>query len=254
MTVASQLESLSKTLFCWKILGLWPGENPSRIYRCYTTFFLFSTLIIYDTALTVNLFCTPRKIELLIQEVTFFFNVVSITTKVLMVLFWRKRIVELLKILDGEMFRAKDDVTRNILAQSTNSYIFYRNALFLVGHFAFTFNSVIPIIAKLTIPTYEIKFPTSNYYFLSEDTKGHYFALIFGYQAFGIYGLMLSDISVDNFINGCLFFTIGQIKVLNHTLSNLKPTKNLKVSRKIKERHQIMQLNKCLRHYDYILK
>ncbi|XP_023953126.2 odorant receptor Or2-like [Bicyclus anynana] len=254
MAATSQLESLNRTLFCWRLLGIWPGENPSRFYRFYTVIFLFSTMIIYDTALAVNLFCTPLKIELLIQEVTFFFNVVSITTKILMVIVWRKRITKLLEILDSEMFQGKDDATRNILAGDTNSYTLYRNILLVMGHFAYAFNSVVPIIANLVIPSYVIKLPTSNYYFLGEDTKNDYFAFIFGYQAFGIYGLMMSDISVDTFINGCLFFAISQTKVLYYNLSNLKPDKSLKLSRESKEYVQIKKLNESLRHYECILK
>ncbi|XP_039755493.1 uncharacterized protein LOC120630353 [Pararge aegeria] len=252
--LTSQLESLSRTLCCWRLLGLWPGKNPSRFYRCYTIVFLFSTMVIYDTALAINLFCTPLKIELLIQEVTFLFNVISITTKILMVIVWRKRILKLLKILDDEMFQGKDDATQNILAEGTNSYILYRNILMVVGHFAYSFNSVIPIIANQLIPSYVIKFPTSNYYFFKEETKKDYFAIIFGYQAFGIYGLMMSDISVDTFINGCLFFGISQIKVLNYKLRNLKCDESLTLSRNLKEHVQIMKLNECLRHYDRILK
>ncbi|XP_045772795.1 uncharacterized protein LOC123872518 [Maniola jurtina] len=255
ITSMRQLESLSITLFCWKLLGIWPGENPSRLYRFYTILFLFSTLIIYDTALAVNLFYTPRKIEILLQEVTFFFNVMSITTKVLMVILYRKRIVELLKILDDEMFHGKCGATRTILAEGTNSYIRYRNVLLVMAHFAYTFNSIIPFIAYLIIPAYQTKFPTSNYYFLDEDTKKYYFSFIYGYQAFGIYGLMMFDVTVDTFINGCLFFTISQIKALNYKLSNLELDKSIKkLSKNLKEHAQIMKLNECLRHYDCILK
>ncbi|XP_069361161.1 odorant receptor 22b-like [Maniola hyperantus] len=255
VTSTCQLESLSITLFCWKLLGIWPGENPSRLYSFYTILFLFSTLIICDTTLAVNLFCTPGKIDILLQEVTFFFNVMSITTKVLMVIVYRKRIVELLKILDDETFHGKCDATRNILAKGTNSYIRYRNVFLVMGHFAYTFNSIIPFVAYLILPSYKPKFPTSNYYFLNEDTKNYYFSFIYGYQAFGIYGLMMFDVTTDTFINGCLFFTISQIKALNYKLSNLKPDKSLrKLSKNLKEYVQIMKLNECLKHYDCILK
>ncbi|XP_061385565.1 odorant receptor Or2-like [Danaus plexippus] len=130
----------------------------------------------------------------------------------------------------------------------------YWNVMFCNGNLAFIFKCIVPVAASYLFSSYEIKLPTSNYFFLSDDFKNDYFMLIFFYQSFGIYGLMVYDISIHTFVNGFLSFAITQLKILNYKFSTFKSERDSKFNKYEIERINMMKLKQMLKHYDNILK
>ncbi|XP_046977843.1 odorant receptor 49b-like [Vanessa cardui] len=253
MALPSATASLNNSLKCWKYLGIWPDGKHKTMYRCYSSAYIFIVLILYNIQQTLSLYYAPRKIELMIKEITFFFNVLAITNCVFMILYRKKTIIKIFKALDSEQFQGTDIVTKNILMKDVAHYKMYWKGLVGLGNFAYTLNSVVPIIANLAITSYQLQLPTFNYYFLSDSIKKEYFGFLYAYEFFSIYGIMMYDVTTDSFINGMLFFSITQMKILNNKFRNLKTEINSKLSRDEQERIHVTKLKECLRHYDSIL-
>ncbi|CAH2102737.1 unnamed protein product [Euphydryas editha] len=254
MEVERPATTLNRTLKIWKYLGLWDGGTNKTIYKYYSYTFIFMLLILYNIQQTISLIYTPRKVEIMIKEVTFYFNVVAITINVVMIMIHKKTIVEVLVTLDSEEFQGTDDITNEIIKKDMAKYKIYWKGLMGLGNFAYIMKDIVPIIANFAISSYQISLPTFNYFFLNETTKNDYFSWLFAYEIVAIYAVMLYDVTSDIFMNGILFYSITQMKILNYRLRNLKAEINVELSTEDQEIIHVMELNKCLRHYDSILK
>lgn len=255
MEVERPTTTLNKTLKIWKYLGLWDGGTNKTLYKYYSHTFIFVILILYNIQQTISLIYTPRNIEIMIKEVTFFFNVEAITITVFMILINKRTIIKVLATLDSKEFQEADNATNEIITKDMAKYKLYRNGLIGLGHFAYTMKVIVPLFANVAITSYHITLPTFNYFFLSEETKNKYFAWLFGYEIVAIYAIMLYDVTSDVFMNGILFYSITQIKILNHRLKNLKAEVHADImSRETQEILYVKKLKQCLKHYDCILK
>lgn len=254
MPHARQTDCFKINFFFWKIFGIWPGRAFSKYYKYFSVLYLFITLIIYNGILTVNLFHTPSKIDVLIREVLFYFNEIAISAKVVTVLYYRHTILEILDILDCTEFVENNEDAKLIILKDVKKY---KNgwkiyAFFL--NFSFFSEVFVPVITHIIWNT-NLHLPISNYHFLSDEIRERYFTFWFVYQASCMYGHMMYNVNMDSFVAGLIFFVITSVRTLKCNLMNInlnspKQDSELESNRYLK----LLKLKNCLKHYELILR
>lgn len=254
MATQRQTDIFKPNFFFWKIFGIWKGQTPFVYYKYYSYVYLFLTLVVYNVLLTLNLIYTPLNIELLIREVIFYFTEIAVMAKVLMILFMRYKILDSINLLDCEEFHCNDDRSKYIIEQNNMSYKTYWKLYAVLSNFAYSSQVFGPLLVNLIWGT-ELQLPVCKYYFLSEELRQTYFPFLFVYQSFGIYGHMMYNVNIDTFIAGLLLMAISQIKLIQYKLNNFKmESKETRLKNEVRDDIQILKLNRCLRHYDLVLK
>lgn len=239
---------------CWKIFGIWGGRNPSKYYKFYSITYIFLTFFLYNVLLTLNLIYTPRKIELLLREVIFYFTEITVAAKVLTIILLHSKIVEALDLIDCEEFLGDFENKEGILSKVHVNYKFCWKLYAGLSNAAYSSQVFVPIFLNMIRGT-ESDLPICKYYFLSDETRQNYFVYWFIYQSFGMYGHMMYNVNIDSFIAGLLYMAITQLRLLNSKLSNLKLSKQeQKLPKELQDKISIAKLNSCFRHYDAILK
>ncbi|CAK1601819.1 unnamed protein product [Parnassius mnemosyne] len=246
-------ECFHSNISTWNIFGIWPKENSIKYYTFLSVVYAILTLITYNVILTINLFYTYNQIEELISEVIFYFNEVTIMSKAYMVIFKRKQIIEVLKILDCEEFKGTDAITTEIIQKDLSTYRTCYKTYNYSCIISFMLRVVVPIFVHLIWGNH-LGLPISNYRLLNDEVREKYFVLCYLYQSISMYGHMMYNINVDTFIAGLIFLTITQLKVLKYNLNNLKVNANeLRYSKEFQENLQVIKLKQCLAHYDKII-
>ncbi|XP_026320136.1 odorant receptor 2a-like [Hyposmocoma kahamanoa] len=241
-------------IFFWKIFGIWPGRKYTKFYKYVSATYLLITWIIYNFLLTLNLFYSPRKIDLIIREATFYFNEVAITAQVLMILKMRVEIFEIFEYLDCNTFEGNDDISKSYIKKAIDQYNFCHRLYLIFCHFAYVALAVFPVI-RYWITSGPLELPISKYYFLTDEHRDNYFIYWYIYQSLGIYGHMTYDINIDSFIVGLMLMAITQLKVINYQLSNMKLNSIEATGTKdVQETIFISKLKQNLRHYELVLK
>ncbi|XP_031769192.2 odorant receptor 45b [Galleria mellonella] len=238
--------------FFWKIFAIWPGNQRNDYYKYYSFVYILINLVIYNILLTLNLIFTPRKIEIFIREVIFYFTEVAVTVKVLMIIIYRKKIIAIFYLMNCDEFRGEDSDTVNIVKNDNLIYKVGWIIYAVICNFAYTIITFLPVLMNFIWNT-KLELPICRYYFLNDDIRNDYFVYWFIYQSFGIYGHMMYNVNVDTFIAGLILIAISQIKVLQFKLANLKMNATLK-SQEEQEHLQILKLKKYLQHYDILLR
>nr|AJE25872.1 olfactory receptor OR12 [Planotortrix excessana] len=248
-----QSDSFRHNCFFWKVFGIWPGRTPNKYYKYFSFTYLITTLVAYNALLTLNLYYTPRKIDLFIHEVIFYFTEIAVTTKVAMILLKRKQIVGIFELLDYEEFKGSDDTGRKIVETHNSNFKIYYKILSILCNFTYLSQVIYPVIGMLIFKT-TLDLPICKYYFLSEETIDNFFTLIFIYQSFGMYGHMMYNVNIDTLIVGFMVLAIAQMKVLSHDLENLKIEKTDTGRGEELDQKQLQKLYKCVKHYALVLK
>ncbi|KAI8431924.1 hypothetical protein MSG28_004467 [Choristoneura fumiferana] len=207
----AQSDSFKQNCFFWKVFGLWPGRTPNKYYKYFSFAYLMTTLAAYNALLTLNLYYTPRQIDLFIHEVIFYFTEIAISTKACMIIFKRKQIVSIFELLDCDEFKRNDSTGHQIVENHNSYYKLYYKIVFVVSHFTYLSQVLLPVIGMLIFKT-SLDLPICEYYFLSEQYKDNYFTLIFVYQSVGMYGHMMYNVNIDTLIVGFMLLAIAQMK------------------------------------------
>ncbi|XP_073945749.1 odorant receptor 30a-like [Choristoneura fumiferana] len=249
----AQSDSFKQNCFFWKVFGLWPGRTPNKYYKYFSFAYLMTTLAAYNALLTLNLYYTPRQIDLFIHEVIFYFTEIAISTKACMIIFKRKQIVSIFELLDCDEFKRNDSTGHQIVENHNSYYKLYYKIVFVVSHFTYLSQVLLPVIGMLIFKT-SLDLPICEYYFLSEQYKDNYFTLIFVYQSVGMYGHMMYNVNIDTLIVGFMLLAIAQMKVLSHDLENLKIEKKYTGREEELDYKQLQKLHKRLKHYALVLK
>ncbi|KOB67926.1 Odorant receptor [Operophtera brumata] len=249
-----QSNIFKNNFICWKIFGIWPGRSQSKYYKYFSFLYLFITLFTYNILLTLNLAYTPRTIELIIREVIFYFTEIAVTSKVLMIVIMRDKIIEAFNLFDSEELDGDDEKSKQIIDQNYASYQTFWKLYAIMSNVAYSSQVFIPIFLYLIFKS-NLELPICKYYFLTDEIRESYFVLWFIYQSFGMYGHMMYNVSVDSFIAGLLLIAIAQCRVINDKLYNMKFTAaDNKLKAEVQEQIQMARLKKCLRRYDFLLK
>ncbi|XP_026749142.1 odorant receptor 46a [Galleria mellonella] len=239
--------------FFWTFFALWPGNIPYKYYKYFSFIYITINFIIYNILLSINLIHTPRKVELLIPEMLFYFTEVTIAAKVLMMFVYRSKVKAILDLIDCDEFKGDDPETKSIIKKDNAIYKRGWVTYAILGNFGYSTLVILPLIASL-IWKKKLELPICKYYFLPDEFRHKYFKYLHIYQSFGKYGHMMYNVNIDSFIAGLMLIAITQMKVLNYKLTNLKGNASSKEDRKELENAQIVKLNACLRHYDILLR
>lgn len=254
MPSLKQSDIFKNNLICWKIFGLWPGRSQNKYYKYFSFLYLLITLFIYNILLTLNLAYTPRTIEFIIREVIFYFTEIAVTSKVLMIVIMRDKIIEAFNLMDSEEMDKDDEKSKQIIDQNYASYQTFFKLYAILSNLAYSSQVFIPIFLYFIFKS-NMELPICKYYFLTDEIRESYFVLLFIYQSFGMYGHMMYNVSVDSFIAGLLLVAIAQCRIINDKLFNIKFTNDeTKLKTEIHEQIQMDRLKKCLRRYDFFLK
>lgn len=229
------------------VFGIWPLNKNGTCYRYYSLSFVFISLFVYNLLLTLNLVYTPRKIEIFIREVVFYFTEIAVTGKVVMILMKRSDISNVLNDLDCEAFQGQDDISRVIIKLHITKYKLYWRIYALISNFAYFSQIFLPLVLYFIFNT-RIELPICKYFFLNDYYVQKYFIYLFIYQSVGMYGHMTYNVNIDTLIAGFIFMAITQLRVLNYKLKHFKISKNC--TRNI----EILKLKRLLKHYDAIIR
>nr|AXF48814.1 odorant receptors OR78 [Lobesia botrana] len=249
---SKQSDSFNQNRLVWTIFGLWPGKMPYKYYKYFSYSYLIITLLAYNTLLNLNLYYTPRKIDLLVKEIIFSFTEIAVMSKVFMVVFKRKKLVAIFDLLDCEEFKGTDDAGREIVERHNKYYKMYLLSNTTLSNFTYLSQVLFPVIGFLIFNN-DLDLPICKYYFLSDETKNYYFAWIFVYQSFGMYGHMMYNVNIDTLIAGFMILAVGQVRLLHHELENLKTEKSDTGSEETLEYRQRHKFRKIVNHYALFL-
>ncbi|XP_063538507.1 odorant receptor 85a-like [Cydia strobilella] len=247
-----QSDSFKQNRFCWTVFGLWPGKIPEKYYKLFSFPFLIISYVAYNALLTLNLYHTPRRIETLIREIIFTFTEIAVGGKLSMILFKRKKIASIFKMLDCEEFKGNDEIGREIVMKHNDYYKKYLLLNTLLSNFTY-FSQVLFPVFGFWIFGNTLDLPICKYYFLSDQTRDDYFTSIFIYQSLFMYGHMMYNVNIDTLIAGFMTLAIGQVKVLCHDLENLKMEKSIGGLSIIMDLKPQYKLRKILNHYELLL-
>ncbi|XP_013134595.1 PREDICTED: odorant receptor 13a-like [Papilio polytes] len=214
--------------------------------RYYSLSFVYISLFVYNLLLTLNLVYTPRKIEIFIREVVFYFTEIAVTGKVVMILMKRSDILNVLSDLDCEAFQGQDDISRVIIKLHITKYKLYWRIYALISNFAYFSQIFLPLVLYFIFNT-RIELPICKYFFLNDYYVQKYFIYLFIYQSVGMYGHMTYNVNIDTLIAGFIFMAITQLRVLNYKL------KHFKVSKSCTRNIEILKLKRLLKHYVAII-
>ncbi|CAH1639600.1 unnamed protein product [Spodoptera littoralis] len=236
-----------------KIFGIWPGLKPSRYYKFYSFIYLFATFVCYNLLLTLNLLYTPRKIELLLREVIFYFTEITVATKILTILFMRDKIIQALNFIDCDEFVGDYENKKGILYKTNMGFRLGWRSYLVLSNIAYSSQVIVPIFLDILRET-KSELPICKYYFLSDEDRESHFLFWFIYQSFGMYGHMMYNVNIDSIIAGLLLIAIAQLKLLGNNLTNLKlSNEESKLPKDSQDKIQIKRFHKLLRHYEVIL-
>ncbi|XP_050670654.1 odorant receptor 59a-like [Leptidea sinapis] len=238
----------------YKIFGLWPGNRPHSVYKYYSILFLFFTLVIFVSFLSINLIYIQRKIEVMVPEVVFIFAEIMMITKALMIVFKWKDLIEALKMLDSMSFQGKDTASINIVVRYVSNYKLYWIIYTMLAHIAYVLRMFIPLFSHVIFNT-TLELPICSFSFLDLETLNHYFAILYFYQTACIYSHMFLNTNSDTLIAGLILMAIVNVKVLQHELQSLRVDKKwIKMNKSFQDALQISKLRRTLEHYEEILK
>ncbi|XP_022117338.2 odorant receptor 42a-like [Pieris rapae] len=241
--MANISDTFNINFICLKVFGVpWPGKTSSIYYKCYSSIYILVSLILYYLLIILNLFYTPRNIELLVREVLFCFSETVAAAKVVLIFLKRKTIVRAFRILNCTFFKG-DDESQELVSKYIVKYKTYWKLNAIMSNSAFFAKIFVPIMSYIVYGKLEL--PIYNYYFLEKKTISRHFTFLWFYQAWGIYGHMMYNINIDSFIAGLILIIIAQIRIIDHDLRMLKSTSV--------DEEQLAKLNKCLRHYEMVL-
>ncbi|XP_063386669.1 odorant receptor 7a-like isoform X1 [Cydia fagiglandana] len=247
-----QSDSFTQNRFFWTIFGLWPGKIPNKYYKYFSFTYLMIIFVAYEALLTLNLFYTPLRIDSLIREIIFFFTEIATGTKACMVIFKREKISVLFDMLDCEEFKGSDATGREIVRKYHQYYKSYLKTFTILCNFTYFAQVLFPVFGYWIFGN-NLELPICKYYFLSDETRNQYFTLIYIYESYGMYNHMMYNVNNDSLIAGYMALAIGQVKVLQHDLENLKVDKSDDGSEKMRDLKQQQKLRKILHHYGLLI-
>lgn len=234
-----------------KLLGLWPGEKRSRFYEYYSKIFLLFFFIINNIVTTVNFFFLPRNMELFIEEMLFYFTEWNIISIVLTFYFKHNEIKGFLDILECDMFQPEADETLKIIKNAEKSIKRYFMIVVVLSYTANLSHMLAPVVAHIFF-SIDLRLPSCDYYFMSENIKEMLFFPIFTYQSIGMHFHMLIHVNFDAFLLRLMISAIAQLEVLEYKLRRLTDYNESTQSVFEKEHVFKQRLHKCIVHFGKI--
>ncbi|XP_050670651.1 odorant receptor 94a-like [Leptidea sinapis] len=124
---------------------------------------------IYEILLNLSIVCAPKRINVLLSEATFAINGGVLVLKTLLVVIYRKEIIEALEILNNEQFNSTDEVTRYIIESDNKMYcVAVQKAITFCMFLVYGFGSFIVCVSLcglLLVPVSESVIARVAYFF-----------------------------------------------------------------------------------------
>ncbi|KPJ11686.1 Odorant receptor 43a [Papilio machaon] len=258
MQIFKQIDCFNINMKFWKVLGIYPYRNIKFIHNLYSKMFLLLFIIFYDILLTVNFYFLPSQLDAFIEEMIFYFTEISVTTKVLTFLFFRKNIRKILEVLESSIFEPVSDNGIKILNDAKKFNIVYWKIVAVVSYTS-NLSHIISFFITHVILENVAEFPICSYNFLPMEIKERFIYPLYLYQSIGIHFHMLANLNIDTFFLGLMILVIAQLDILNEKLSSLTDIpKNVtcenNVHRDQYENNIIKSFNQAIVHYDELYK
>ncbi|XP_014362866.2 odorant receptor 46a [Papilio machaon] len=258
MQIFKQIDCFNINMKFWKVLGIYPYRNIKFIHNLYSKMFLLLFIIFYDILLTVNFYFLPSQLDAFIEEMIFYFTEISVTTKVLTFLFFRKNIRKILEVLESSIFEPMSDSGIKILNDAKKFNIVYWKIVAVVSFTSYLSHIISFFITHVVLENVA-EFPICSYNFLPMEIKERFIYSLYLYQSIGIHFHMLANLNIDTFFLGLMILVIAQLDILNEKLSSLTDTpKNVtcenNVHRDQYENNIIKSFNQAIVHYDELYK
>ncbi|KAJ8736488.1 hypothetical protein PYW08_007144 [Mythimna loreyi] len=248
-----QIDCFKIQMKFWKFLAIWPSDDDSRSYSYYSKAFIIIFVFVYYFFFSINFYFLPRRLDIFIDDLMFYFTDCSVLSKVLTFLLMREKIVAILDVLESEIFQPNDDEGRAIIVKAKKFNIMYYKAVAFVS---VTSNGTLlsPLLVHF-IKGSALLFPVCSYGFFSESFRNMFVYPLYFYQSVGITFHMLYNLNVDTFFLGLLVFIIAQLEVLDVKLRKVTDENKLDDADKEnidKNKEAVMKINKCIVHFDEV--
>ncbi|XP_061385881.1 odorant receptor 46a-like [Danaus plexippus] len=255
MTFLQQTHYFNKNLKFWLFLGIYPFEINSKLYKFYSKILFFVFIFLYDSLITINFYFLPNDLNMIIDDMVFYFTLLSIIPKVLTYFIMKEDIRDILNFLNGEKFQPKNEKEIQIINAAKKFNEKYWKVVAILSYSCNVILLCTPVIHHL-ITSVPLEFTINGYFFLSEDFRRDYVYYIYFYQAIGALLNMLYNMNIDSFFLGLLILVIAKIDILGEKLNSI--TTNISdsdgmINRDIDE-ICIRKLNDCILHYNNISK
>lgn len=236
-----QIDCFKPHFILLKSIGIWAGKENSRFYACYTIVMLTIFVLVFDILFTLSFINVPADVQIIINELIFYFTEIVVAVKMLVMVLKRKQIISILDMIESDCFQPKNKEEEGLIeeAKKFNTMFFRVIATTSCGSYC-----LLVFQGILQFTTERLKLPITNYYFMTDEAKDQYLYYIYTFQMIGIYTHMMTNINVDTLLTGLLKFAEIQIVILGTKLSaiEIKITIN-------NEDNAVTELKECILHY-----
>ncbi|XP_026732014.1 odorant receptor 2a-like [Trichoplusia ni] len=253
-----QVDCFKMNMRFWKFLAIWPDNDSSRSYKYFSILFIGIVVILYNVLFSISFYFLPRQLDLFIEELIFYFTELSMFSKVMTFVFMRKKIKEVLRILETDIFQPDDAEGLALVTKAKNFIMMYYKIDFIISGTSNFAHVVAPVLGHVIFKA-ELLLPVTRYSFFSDALTQKFIYILYAYQAVGIHFHMLYNINIDTFFVGLMILIIAQLDVLDGKLRRVadveQDTENEgEVSREPvdKNRKAVTNLNGCIIHFDEI--
>nr|ALM26196.1 odorant receptor 8 [Athetis dissimilis] len=241
----------------FKFLAIWPDDNPTRCYMFYSKAFITIFVFIFYILLTLNFFFLPRRMDIFIDDMMFFFTDCSVLSKVLTFLLMREKIIKILDVLESDIFQPEDAEEKAIVEKAKEFNKLYWKIVAYLSNLS-NYSNLLPFVIHFVKGT-ELRFPVCTYSFLTDSLRSMLIYPLYIYQGMGITFHMLYNVNVDTFFLGLMILAIAQLEVLDVKLRKVTDVNKLdgvinEISNEPMDRNKIavMKINKCIIHFDEV--
>lgn len=219
-----QVDCFINNIKNWKLLGINPNKDTHRYYSHYSKLLIFIVIVLYDILLTINFLYLPKQLQLFIEESLFYFMELAVTSKVFTFIFYKKKILKLLEMLESDLFKPDTVEESAVISKAKIINVTYWKIVAGVSLASYLTHTLTPLISHVLLPI-KLELTLSAYSFFSDETIQTYIYPLYFYQISGMFCHMWYNVNIDTFFMGVMVLAIAQLDILNTKMRNL--TKNL---------------------------
>nr|WQS23369.1 odorant receptor 25 [Diaphania glauculalis] len=248
--VYRQIDCFNIIMKYWKILGLHPEKDIWPYYNYYSFFVTFTFIILYDSLLSLNFFYLPRELDKIMEDMVFYFMVLSVVSKAFTLLFQKEKIMSILNTLESDVFQPDTEEGQNIIKEAKIFNLRYLKIEAAISATSHITHITTPLIVHFFF-NQKLELPVCTYSFLSNDTIDEFVYPLYFYQILGMHFQVLYNVNIDSFFVGVMVYVTAQLDILNNKYRHL--TDNLPKGSD-SDRSLNLKLNEAVNHYREIAK
>lgn len=255
--VYHQIDCFKIHMTILRIIGIWPRENPSRFYVYYSKTFIFLVVMVFLVLYTINFYYLPRELDIIVEEMIFYFMDVTVLSKVLAFAYKRHKIKEMFLMLESDSFQSDSPEEAKIIEKAKKDTVLYWKITAAISIVANIANVYMPFILHMMLPI-ELEFPVCRYSFITEEYRKILMYPVYFYQSVCISAHMWYNVNLDTFLLGVILLAMAQLDILDLRLrritnvcTSLNQKRNL-INNSEREENAFLKLNNCIRHYEKI--